>query len=163
MLSFDVIIFHGQQMLSFLCYHFPLYICCVIIWCYNFSRSANVIIFMLSFSLVHILCYHLCYHLMLSFIVITSPLFSFSWKRDTLALSLNRRKNAAWNLSDLVWLYRSPFPVKGEGGILLVQTISTCRHVLSPHQNDQGRKGPCYFQRLNALKCLKCQKIKKNI
>jgi hypothetical protein len=32
------------------------------------------------------------------------------------------------------------------------------QHV-NPHQNDQGRKGPCYFQRLNALKCLKCQKI----
>jgi hypothetical protein len=32
MLSFDVIIFHGQQMLSFLCYHFPLYIFCVIIY-----------------------------------------------------------------------------------------------------------------------------------
>jgi hypothetical protein len=30
---------------------------------------------------------------------------------------------------------------------------------VNPHQNDQGRKGPCYFQRLNALKCLKCQKI----
>jgi hypothetical protein len=26
----------------------------------------------------------------------------------------------------------------------------------NPHQNDQGRKGPCYFQRLIALKCLKC-------
>jgi hypothetical protein len=32
---------------------------------------------------------------------------------------------------------------------------------LNPHQNDQGRKGPCCFQRLIALKCLKCQKIKK--
>jgi hypothetical protein len=32
MLSFDVIIFHGQQMLSFLCYHLPLYILCVIIY-----------------------------------------------------------------------------------------------------------------------------------
>jgi hypothetical protein len=32
MLSFDVIIFHGLQMLSFLCYHFPLYIFCVIIY-----------------------------------------------------------------------------------------------------------------------------------
>jgi hypothetical protein len=42
---------------------------------------------MLSFSLVHILCYHLRYHLMLSFIVIISPLFSFSWKRDTLDLN----------------------------------------------------------------------------
>ncbi len=30
MLSFHVIIFLGQQMLSFLCYHFPLYIFCVI-------------------------------------------------------------------------------------------------------------------------------------
>ena len=43
MLSFDVIIFHGQQMLSFLCYHFPLYIFCVIIyviiWCYHLLLS----------------------------------------------------------------------------------------------------------------------------
>ncbi len=31
-ISFDVIIFHGQQMLSFLCYHFPFYIFCVIIY-----------------------------------------------------------------------------------------------------------------------------------
>ncbi len=30
---------------------------------------------------------------------------------------------------------------------------------VNPHQNDQGGKGPCYFQRLIALKCLKCQKI----
>ncbi len=35
--------------------------------------------------------------------------------------------------------------------------------LLNPHQNDQGRKGPCFIQRLIALKCLKCQKIKKNI
>jgi hypothetical protein len=26
---------------------------------------------------------------------------------------------------------------------------------INPHQNDQGRKGPCFFQRLIALKCLK--------
>jgi hypothetical protein len=31
MLSFDVIIFHSQQMFSFLCYHFPWYIFCIII------------------------------------------------------------------------------------------------------------------------------------
>jgi len=40
MLSFNVIIFHGQQMLSFICYHFPLHIFCVIIYviiyCYHF-------------------------------------------------------------------------------------------------------------------------------
>ncbi len=30
---------------------------------------------------------------------------------------------------------------------------------INPHQNDQGRKGPCFFQRLIALKCRKCQKI----
>jgi hypothetical protein len=34
-----------------------------------------------------------------------------------------------------------------------------CKILFNPHQNDQGRKGPCYFQRLIALKCLKCQKI----
>ena len=34
---------------------------------------------------------------------------------------------------------------------------------INPHQNDQGRKGPCSFQRLIALKCLKFQKIKQNI
>jgi hypothetical protein len=32
---------------------------------------------------------------------------------------------------------------------------------INPHQNDQGRNGPCFFQRLIALKCLKCQKLKK--
>jgi hypothetical protein len=32
-------------------------------------------------------------------------------------------------------------------------------NIINPHQNDQGRKGPCFFQRLIALKCLKCQKI----
>jgi hypothetical protein len=35
--------------------------------------------------------------------------------------------------------------------------------IINPNENDQGRKGPCFFQRLIALKCLKCQKIKKNI
>jgi hypothetical protein len=48
--------------------------------CYHFSLSAIVIIFMLSFSLVHIFCYHLCYllgcyhlcyHLMLSFFTVS--------------------------------------------------------------------------------------------
>ncbi len=43
MLSFDVIIFHDQQMLSFLCYNFALYIFCVIIyviiWCYHLLLS----------------------------------------------------------------------------------------------------------------------------
>jgi hypothetical protein len=32
---------------------------------------------------------------------------------------------------------------------------------LNPHQNDQGRKGPCCFQRLIALKCLSVKKLKK--
>ncbi len=35
--------------------------------------------------------------------------------------------------------------------------------LFNPNGNDQGRKGPCFFQRLIALKCLKCQKIQKNI
>ncbi len=71
MLSFDVIIW---------CYH----LFYVIIWCYHFSLFGNVFIFVLSFSLVQDGCYHFCYHSMLSFFVIISPLFSFSWKRDTL-------------------------------------------------------------------------------
>ncbi len=59
-------------MLSFLgCYHL------VIIWCYHFSRSANVIIFMLSFFLyifcVIIYVIILCSHLLLSF----PPFFLF--------------------------------------------------------------------------------------
>ncbi len=194
MLSFDVIIFHGQQMLSFLCYNFPLYIFCVIIyvfiWCYHLLLSfppfflfpENVTYFvlsfmlsllgcyhlcyhlmlsfltgskcyrfyviispctyfvlsflgcyhlcyhlmlsfftvskcyhflMLSFPLVHILCYHVCYHLMLSFIVIISPLFSFSWKRDTLkerggvqreSLKLKEGKKILFFLQGKAWL-----------------------------------------------------------
>ena len=33
------------------------------------------------------------------------------------------------------------------------------RGIFNPHQNDQGWKVPCFFKRLIALKCLKCQKI----
>ncbi len=32
-------------------------------------------------------------------------------------------------------------------------------HPRNPQHNNQGRKGPCCFQRLNVLKGLKCQKI----
>ncbi len=71
MLSFDVTIW---------CYYFFN----GIILCYHFSQFANVIIFVLSFFLVQHGCFHLCYHLMFSFFVLISPLFSFSWKRDTL-------------------------------------------------------------------------------
>ncbi len=90
----NVIIFHGQQLLSFLCYHFPLYIFCVVIYVIffrvlSFMLSFNVIIYhgqqMLSFSLEHILCYHLCYHLMLSFIVIIFNFFlpaRLKWTRQ---------------------------------------------------------------------------------
>ncbi len=37
------------------------------------------------------------------------------------------------------------------------------QELINPKENDQGRKGPCFFQRLIALKCLKCQKIQNNI
>ncbi len=64
-----------------------------------------------------------------------------------------------------------------EGLIILICTSCVCTVVIkifqdfteseaasfNPHQNDQGRKGPCLFQRLIALKCLKCQKIFKKI
>ncbi len=44
MLSFDVIIFHGQQMLSFLCYYFPLYIFCVIFMLsFDFNINDNTL------------------------------------------------------------------------------------------------------------------------
>ncbi len=86
MLSFGVIIYF---MLTFNVIIFDVIIWCyylfnVIIWCYHFSQFANVIIYVLSFFLEQLGCYHLCYHLMLSFFVIISPLFSFSWKCDTL-------------------------------------------------------------------------------
>jgi hypothetical protein len=62
--------------LSFiLCYHLMLSFLTVC-KCYHFC--VNI------FYLAQDGCYHLCYHLMLSFFVIISPLFSFSWKRDTL-------------------------------------------------------------------------------
>ena len=93
MLSFNVIIFD----VIIWCYHlvlsFGYYLFNFIIWCYHFSQFANVIIFVLSFFLVQDGCYHLCYHLMLSFFVIISPLFSFSWKRDTLLGQLS----SIWN------------------------------------------------------------------
>ncbi len=33
-----------------------------------------------------------------------------------------------------------------------------CQYLTLNRMNDPGRKGPCCFQRLNVLKCLKCQK-----
>jgi hypothetical protein len=46
---------------------------------------------------------------------------------------------------------------------IVFQNVAATFADFNPQQNDQGRKGPCFFQRLIALKCLKCQKIKKNI
>ena len=59
---FNVIIFHGQQLLSFLCYHFPMYIFCVIIYVIIF----RLLSFMISFDVIifhgqQMLSY-LCYH-----------------------------------------------------------------------------------------------------
>jgi hypothetical protein len=33
----------------------------------------------------------------------------------------------------------------------------------NPNENDQGRKGPCFFSKAYYLKCLMCQKIQKKI
>ena len=89
MLSFGVIIW---------CY----YLFNVIIWCYHFSQFANVIIFVLSFFLIQHGCYHLCYHLMLSF----PPLFSFSWKCDTLHIFLSKHLMKCWMVQyDGLFLY----------------------------------------------------------
>ncbi len=66
----NVFFFHIHQMVSFLL----LFVGWLSFWCYHFSQSANVIIFVLSFFFVHVGCYHLCYHLMLSYFVIISPL-----------------------------------------------------------------------------------------
>ncbi len=81
---FNVIIFHGQQLLSFYVIFFPcMYIFCVIIYflifrALSFTISFDVIIFhgqqMLSF-----LCYHFPFYIfcvIIMFIVIVSP-FSF--------------------------------------------------------------------------------------
>jgi hypothetical protein len=61
---FNVIIFPGQQMLSFLCHHFPIYILCVIIYVIIF----RVLSFMISFDVI-------IFHgqQMLSFYVIIFP------------------------------------------------------------------------------------------
>ncbi len=44
-------------------------------------------------------------------------------------------------------------------GLLINGEIFAHFLIYNPHQNDQGRKGPCCFQRHIVLKCLKCQKI----
>jgi hypothetical protein len=44
--------------------------------------------------------------------------------------SLHRRKGAARHVIAMVWLCRSPFP-EGEGGILLLQKVSTCPQFLA--------------------------------
>ncbi len=104
MLSFNVIIFD----VIIWCY----YLFNVIIWCYHFSQFANVIIFVLSFFLVQHGCYHLCYHLTLSFFVIISPLFSFSWKRDTLVYYYTCKVWKTWTTrksTDWTTFYKTHF------------------------------------------------------
>ncbi len=61
---------------------------------FDVIKFANVIIFVLSSFLKQDGCYYLCYHLMLSLFVIISPLFSFSWKRDTLGNFWQKPENA---------------------------------------------------------------------
>jgi hypothetical protein len=63
----------------------------------------------------------------------------------------------------LVWEHRKNTHRNQHNEYQLLCLLQRTAHFFNPHQNDQGRKGPCCFQRLIALKCLKCQKIKKNI
>jgi len=85
-------------MLSFFtvskCYHFY-----VIISCYHFLRSANVIIFMLSFSLVHILCHHFFYPLLLSFIYHRNENICWLWKMITSNDNINDN-TLIYNIND---------------------------------------------------------------
>ncbi len=128
MLSFGVIIYFmlSFNVIIFWCYHlmlsFDVIICViiwcyhlfyVIIWCYQFSQFANVIIFLLTFFLVQDGCYHLRYHLRLSFFVIISTLFSFSWKRDTL------QKEAANIISQFV------FALTGRNKFISIENVKS--------------------------------------
>ncbi len=65
-------------MLSFVVIIWCCHLFYVIIWCYHFSQFANVVIFVLSYFLVHEGCYNLCYHLMLSFLLSFPPFFLFA-------------------------------------------------------------------------------------
>jgi hypothetical protein len=126
-------------MLSFLMFSFDVIIWCYylfndFIWCYHFSQFANVIILVLSFFLVQHGCYHLCYHLMLSFFVIISPLFSFSWKRDTLIFFLNignkafPNKGLPWLLGTIKKGVSSPFSCQQYGAKFLPWLLGTMRN-----------------------------------
>jgi hypothetical protein len=53
-----------------------------------------------------------------------------------------RGKSTPWHIIDMVWLYRSPIPV-GEGGIFLVQMISTCRRWLREGRGVITLWDPC--------------------
>jgi hypothetical protein len=39
--------------------------------------------------------------------------------------------------------------------------IQPVKKLVNSYQDGHGRKGPCFCQRINAQKCLKCQKIQK--
>ncbi len=65
---FHVIIFHIQLLLSFLCYHFPMYIFCVIIYVIIF----RVLSFMISFDVIIVHGQQ-----MLSFLCYNFPLYIF--------------------------------------------------------------------------------------
>ena len=56
---------------------------------YHFSQLAIVIIFMLSFSLVLILCYHLCYHFLVVIICVIIWCYHFSWSANVIIFMLS--------------------------------------------------------------------------
>jgi hypothetical protein len=43
----------------------------------------------------------------------------------------------------------------------MILQFDLCQCRINPNENDHGRKGPCFFQRLIALKRHLCQKIQK--
>ncbi len=53
--------------------------------------------------------------------------------------SSHRRKSPAWHKFDMVWIWRSQYPSGEEGGILLVQMITTCLHSAW----GEGGSAPC--------------------
>ncbi len=84
-----------------------------------------------------------------------NPILHTAWLNNH-ALTL-KRNIAIYYFSEKSSFLHTFLKISFESRKIEVKLIK--KVILNNNENDQGRKGPCFFQRLIALKCLRCQKI----
>jgi hypothetical protein len=104
-----------------------------------------------------------CKNFNIGFVILLTekqPLIYF-WDVDSFLLNITfEKQHFFWTLPVIMWNNNANCCVYKYFDNQHVHWPSPWESLLKPHQNDQGWKGPCCFQRLNAPK--QCQIIQEN-